>query len=76
VASPEIAESGDSVVAQIGGLAPQQLHILKVTAFSADASNLWESPVVSLSPPREPEENGHGWLLVFGVALVVFLALR
>lgn len=52
LAAPEIANSGDSLITQINVLDPQQLHTLRVTALRADGTNLWESPLVALSPPR------------------------
>ena len=76
IASPEIAESGDEVVAQIKGLEPKQLHMLRVTALGSDGGTLWESPVVALAPPREPPRSERRWLLFFGLTLFVFLILR
>lgn len=76
LAAPDIAESGDEVVAQINGLSPKQPHILRVTALSGGGAVLWESPPVALAPPRRPVQSNYGWLLVFGFALLVFLILR
>ncbi len=72
----EIAASGNEVVAQIKGLEPKQLHMLRVTAIGAAGATLWESPVVALAPPREPPRGERRWLLVFGLTLFVFLFLR
>ncbi|MEO7168444.1 MAG: hypothetical protein ABI016_15600 [Chthoniobacterales bacterium] len=73
---PKIANSGDSAVAQLKGLAPKELHILRVTALKEDGSTLWESPLVALSPPRAAPRNGRGWLLTFVVTLAIFLVVR
>lgn len=72
----EIAASGKEVVAQIKGLEPKKLHMLRVTAIGAAGATLWESPVVALAPPREPPRRERHWLLFFGLTLFVFLFLR
>lgn len=76
LASPEIAESGDEVVAQIKGLEPKQLHMLRVTALSAAGATLWESPPIALKPLSEPSSRERRWLLLLGLVLIAFLFLR
>ncbi len=72
----DTTESGDEVVAQIKGLDPTRLHMLRVIALGPDGGGLWESPPTALAPPREPSRSEGGWLLVFGLALLVFLFVR
>jgi len=76
LASPDVAEMGDSVTAQINGLDFRHVHLLRVTALRTDGATLWESPLVALSPPAEPSHRARGWALIFGIALVVLIALR
>jgi hypothetical protein len=72
----ETTASGNEVVAQIKGLEPKQLHMLRVTAIGATGATLWESPVVPLAPPPEPSRGARPWLLFFGLTLSIFLFLR
>ena len=72
----EIAQSGGEIFAQIQALDPKQLHMLRVIALGADGAILWESPPVALATRGEPPQGERGWLLVFALALVVFLFLR
>ncbi len=76
LAPPEITEAGDDVVARIKGLEPKWLHMLRVTALGSDGTTMWESSLVALAPPREPSQSRRGWLVVFGLSLLVFLFLR
>ncbi len=66
---PEIATAGDSVWAQISGLAPKQLHMLRVIALDAKGVTLWEAPLVALAPPPQSDTAGRGWLMIFATAL-------
>jgi hypothetical protein len=74
--APEISRSGDEMVAGISGLDRGQLHMLRVTALGPGGVTLWESPLVALAPPRAAGHGTRGWLIAFGVALVVLIALR
>lgn len=76
LASPDVAATGNSVTAQIKGLDFRKVHLLRVTALRSDGATLWVSPLVALSPPAEPSHRAHRWALVFGIALVVLIALR
>jgi len=76
VASPEIAESGDEIVAQIKGLEPKKLHMLRVTALNAAGGTLWESPPVALAPPGQPTQRERSWLLLLGLSLCALVFLR
>ncbi|MDQ3199263.1 MAG: hypothetical protein M3Q46_08790 [Verrucomicrobiota bacterium] len=75
VATSAIAEAGDSTAMEIKGLAPDQLHMVKVTALAADGTTLWESPILPLSPPRPAPQGQRPWLFILCglfVALVVW----
>jgi hypothetical protein len=76
LASPDVAESGDQVVAQIKGLEPRKLHMLRVTALNGAGALLWESPPIALPPPRQPSQHERGWLLLLGLALGALVFLR
>ncbi len=74
--APEISSSSGEIVARIGGLDPERLHMLRVTALGPGGAVQWESPLVALAPPREAAHGGRGWLIALGVALVVLVAMR
>jgi len=76
VASPEIRTEGKSVVAKISGLNPKELHVIRVIAVAPDNATLWESPLVSLSPPASKAHSGHGWLIAMALVLVALLSWR
>ena len=76
LASADIAESGDHIVAQIKGLDPKKLHSLRVTALNAAGGMAWESPPVALTVPSKPPSRERRWLLIFAIGLLVLLFLR
>lgn len=72
----KISSSGNQVTAQIAGLNPRALHMLRVTALNPDGSAMWEGPLVALSPPQELPRASRLPLLIFGTALAALLLLR
>jgi hypothetical protein len=76
VPAPEIRTEGKSVVAKISGLDPKELHIVRVIAVAPGGANLWESPLVSLSPPPPKPQRGRGWVIAMAVVLIALLYWR
>ena len=72
----ETVALGKEVVAQIKGVEPKSRHLLRVTAFAPSGEALWESPVVALTPATASLRFQPPWLVLFGIALVVFVLLR
>ena len=66
----------ERVALKIEGLSASELHVLRVTALSADGSVLWESPPVSLTPVADHSRRRNYLLLLFGILLIGFLFLR
>lgn len=72
----EIANSGDSVIAKLGGLDPKNIHLVRIAALGSDGAVLWEAPLVTLAPPRESPGGRSNWLLILGMALGLLVFLR
>ena len=76
LASPTLTESGETILARIKELAPTELHIVRVTALRAEGATLWESPLVSLAPPREPAAGAGRWVLLLILVLIALVGWR
>ncbi len=76
ITGAKIVTTDERVTAEVGGMKPHELHMLRVTALKTDGSALWESNVVPLSPLPKASHGRAYLLILFGGVLIVVLFLR